>query len=257
VDYRKRPLASLPPLAPLDPVVILCGGRGTRLREHTEAIPKALVEIGGRPILWHVISIYSCQGFSRFLLLTGYKGELIADWARQASWPDGAQVECLDTGLETPTGGRVKLAEERLADGPFSLTYADGVADIDLSALTAFHREGDALATVTVVRPRLQFGIAEVDDADRVRAFQEKPRVDSWINGGFFCLEPGVFGYLSEDSVLEREPLERLAADGQLRAYRHQSFWDCMDTYKDATMLNDLWDSREPPWRVWEEEPAL
>jgi glucose-1-phosphate cytidylyltransferase len=243
-------------LAALEPVVILCGGRGTRLRERTESIPKALVEIGGRPILWHVISIYSSQGFRRFVLLTGYKGDLIADWVGQASWPDGARVDCLDTGLETPTGGRIKLAEERLGDGPFSLTYADGVADIDLAALIDFHRGGEALATVTVVRPELQFGVADLED-DRVQAFHEKPQVDEWINGGFFCFEPGVLEYLNEDSVLEREPLERLASDGQLRAYRHDGFWDCMDTYKDAVLLNDLWDSGEPPWRVWAEEPAL
>jgi glucose-1-phosphate cytidylyltransferase len=242
-------------VATLEPVVILCGGRGTRLRERTESIPKALVEIGGRPILWHVISIYSSQGHSRFLLLTGYRGELIADWARETPWPDGVEVDCLDTGLETPTGGRIKLAEERL-EGPFSATYADGVADIDLAALSRFHAEGDALATVTVVRPRLQFGVAEVDDADQVRAFHEKPQVDSWINGGFFCLEPGVFEYLTEESVLERKPLEGLANDGQLRAYRHQGFWDCMDTYKDAVLLNDLWEQGNPPWRVWSEEPV-
>jgi glucose-1-phosphate cytidylyltransferase len=244
-------------VASLEPVVILCGGRGTRLREHTESIPKALVEIGGRPILWHVISIYSSQGFSRFLLLTGYKGELIADWVRQSAWPDSTDIECVDTGLETPTGGRIKLAEERLGDEPFSVTYADGVADIDLSGLTAFHRGGEALATVTVVRPELQFGVADLDDEDRVRGFHEKPRVDSWINGGFFCFEPGVLDYLSEESVLEREPLESLASDGQLRAYRHEGFWDCMDTYKDAVLLNDLWDSGDPPWRVWTEEPAV
>ena len=243
-------------MAALDPVVILCGGRGTRLRERTESIPKALVEIGSRPILWHVISIYSHQGFSRFLLLTGYKGELIADWVEQTAWPAEVRVDCLDTGPETPTGGRVKLAGERLEGGPFALTYADGVADIDLGSLVEFHRQGDALATMTVVRPELQFGVAELE-ANRVRAFHEKPQVDSWINGGFFCVEPGALDYLSEDSVLEREPLERLARDGQLRAYRHRGFWDCMDTYKDAVLLNDLWESGDPPWRVWAEEPAL
>ncbi|MFL5907198.1 MAG: sugar phosphate nucleotidyltransferase [Solirubrobacterales bacterium] len=241
----------------LEPVVILCGGRGTRLRERTESIPKALVEIGGRPILWHVISIYSSQGFSRFLLLTGYKGEQIASWVKGTPWPDRVDVRCVDTGLETPTGGRIKLAAEQIGEQPFSVTYADGVADIDLSALGEFHRDGDRRATVTVVRPELQFGVADLGDEGLVRGFHEKPRVDSWINGGFFCFEPAVFDYLSEDSVLEREPLEGLAADGELRAYRHTGFWDCMDTYKDAVLLNDLWESGEPPWRVWSEEPAL
>jgi glucose-1-phosphate cytidylyltransferase len=243
-------------MAALEPVVILCGGRGTRLRERTESIPKALVEIGGRPILWHVISIYSSQGFSSFLLLTGYKGEQIAGWIASSPWPDRVEIECFDTGLDTPTGGRLKLAEERLGDGPFSATYADGVADVDLSQLEAFHREGNAISTVTVVRPELQFGVADLDEGGFVRGFQEKPRVDSWVNGGFFCFEPGVFSYLEEDSVLEREPLERLAADGELRAYRHEGFWDCMDNYKDAVLLNDLWNAGSPPWKVWTEEPV-
>jgi glucose-1-phosphate cytidylyltransferase len=237
-------------------VAILCGGRGTRLREHTESIPKALVEIGGRPILWHVISIYAAQGYRSFLLCTGYKGEQIASWVAQSDWPAEVEVTCVDTGLDTPTGGRIKLLEDHVDGEPFSATYADGVADIDLDALHATHRDGGRAATVTVVRPELQFGVAEIADDGGVRGFAEKPRLDHWINGGFFCFEPSVFDYLAEDSVLEREPLERLAADGELGAYRHDGFWDCMDTYKDAVLLNDLWATGDPPWKVWAEEPA-
>jgi glucose-1-phosphate cytidylyltransferase len=238
------------------PVVILCGGRGTRLQEHTRAIPKALVEIGGRPILWHVIRIFEAQGFSRFLLLTGYRGEMIEEFARAEPWAAGTEIACLDTGLDTPTGGRIALAAERLDGQAFCATYADGVADVDLSALLAFHRARGGLATMTVVRPYSQWGVALVGDDDRVKGFEEKPRVDYWINGGFFCFEPGVLEYLDESSVLEEEPLRRLAEGGELNAFRHDGFWDCMDTYKDAVVLNDLWESGSPPWRVWERDEA-
>jgi glucose-1-phosphate cytidylyltransferase len=234
------------------PVVILCGGRGTRLRERTESVPKALVEIGGRPILWHVIQIYAAQGFDRFLLATGYMGEAVAEFAAAERWPDGVRVEAVDTGLDTPTGGRVAALAGRLGDERFCATYADGVADVDLGALLDVHREHGALATVTVVRPDLQWGVAELADDDEVTGFVEKPRSEHWINGGFFCFEPGVLDYLTEDSVLEREPLTRLAADRQLRAFRHQGFWDCMDTYKDAVVLNDLWTAGRAPWRIWD-----
>lgn len=235
------------------PVVILCGGRGTRLRERTESVPKALVEIGGRPILWHVIQIYAAQGFERFLLATGYMGEAVEEFAGAERWPEGVRVECVDTGLDTPTGGRVAALADRLGGERFCATYADGVADVDLDALLEFHEEGGALATVTVVRPDLQWGVAELS-GDQVTGFVEKPRSEHWINGGFFCFEPGVFEYLGPDSVLEREPLSRLAADGHLHAYRHEGFWDCMDTYKDAVVLNDLWTAGRAPWRIWDAE---
>ena len=232
------------------PVVILCGGRGTRLQEHTREIPKPLVEIGGRPIVWHVIQLYALQGFRRFLLATGYRGELIERFAADGEWPDGVSVECVDTGPQTPTGGRIKLLEERLAgEETFCATYADGVADIDLDALLAFHAAHAATATMTVVRPHLQFGVTELDGDGRVTGFREKPRSEHWINGGFFCLRHGALDYLrSRHRPLEREPLQRMAAAGELRAYRHEGFWECMDTYKDAVALNDLWASGQAPW---------
>jgi glucose-1-phosphate cytidylyltransferase len=234
----------------VDTVAILCGGRGTRLQEHTRSIPKPLVEVGGRPILWHIVQIYASQGFRRFVLCLGYKGELIEDFVRTPDFAD-LDVVCADTGLDTPTGGRIKLVREHVGDGTFAATYGDGVSDIDLTDLAEHHAAHGGLATMTVVRPVLQFGITELNGDGLVRGFQEKPRSDHWINGGFFCFEAGVFEYLDETSVLEREPLERLAADGQLHAYRHEGFWDCMDTYKDAVLLNDLWAQDRAPWKVW------
>jgi glucose-1-phosphate cytidylyltransferase len=231
-------------------VAILCGGRGARLQEHTRSIPKPLVEIGGRPIVWHVIQIYLAFGFRRFLLLTGYKGEQIADFVAAEAWP--AEVECLDTGEDTPTGGRVHRAAAALGSERFCLTYADGVADIDLDALLRFHEGHGATATMTVVRPRLPFGVAEMNGDGVVRGFAEKPRSEHWVNGGFFCLEPRALELMTPDSVLEHAPLERLAAGGELRAYRHHGFWDCLDTYKDAVELNDLWTEGRAPWKVWD-----
>ncbi len=231
-------------------MAILCGGRGARLQEHTRAIPKPLVEIGGRPIVWHVVQIYLAHGFRDFVLLTGYRGEQIAEFVASEAWPAGARVRCLPTGEDTPTGGRLHRAAAELPGG-FCATYADGVADIDLGALLDYHHGHGAAATMTVVRPRLPFGVASLDGGGVVREFVEKPRSEHWVNGGFFYLEPGALSHLAATSVLEREPLEQLAAKGELRAYRHEGFWDCLDTYKDAVELNDLWAAGRAPWRTW------
>jgi glucose-1-phosphate cytidylyltransferase len=233
-------------------VAILCGGRGTRLQEQTQSIPKPLVEIGGRPILWHVLQIYLAQGFRRFVLLTGYRGAQVARFVAAESWPADAEVSCLQTGEHTPTGGRLLLAAEWIEEESFCAAYADGVADVDLAALLAYHASHGATATMTVVRPRLQFGIAELNGDGVVRGFVEKPRSEHWVNGGFFCFDRAALGLLAPDSVLEREPLERLAATGDLRAFRHEGFWDCLDTYKDAVELNDMWETGRAPWKIWD-----
>jgi glucose-1-phosphate cytidylyltransferase len=235
----------------IEHVAILCGGRGTRLQEHTQSIPKPLVEIGGEPIVWHVIQIYAAQGLTSFLLCTGYKGELIEEALSSRSWPEGIELRCVETGLETPTGGRIARVGPLLEGRPFCATYADGVADIDLQALIGFHQAHGDLATMTVVKPRLQFGVAELNGDGRVQGFREKPYSDHWVNGGFFCFEAGALRYIHDDSVLEREPFEALAAAGELHAYRHDGFWDCMDTYKDAVLLDDLWSRGAAPWKVW------
>jgi glucose-1-phosphate cytidylyltransferase len=195
--------------------------------------------------------IYAAQGLRRFVLCTGYLGEQIEQFVAEAEWPEPVDVECVDTGVETPTGGRIARVRDRVGEATFCAAYADGVADIDLAELTRFHRAHGALATMTVVRPELQFGVTELDGDGRVTGFHEKPRSDHWVNGGFFCFDPGVFDYLSESSVLERRPLEGLADDDELRAFRHTGFWECMDTYKDAVQLNDLWAGERPPWKVW------
>jgi glucose-1-phosphate cytidylyltransferase len=229
-------------------VVILCGGRGTRLHSADRELPKPLVEVGGMPILWHVVGIFAAQGLTRFTLCTGYRSDLLEAFVASAEWPADLDVACVPTGIDTPTGGRVHAVRELLDDGPFVVSYSDGLADLDLAALLERHRRDDVLGTVTVVQPELPFGVVDLDGAERVVGFHEKPRSEHWINGGFFVFEPGVLDYLRPDSVLEREPLEALAAAGELGAYRHEGFWRCMDTYKDAVALNDLWAAGAPPW---------
>jgi glucose-1-phosphate cytidylyltransferase len=225
-------------------VAILCGGKGSRMREGGESLPKPLVEIGGKPILWHVMSLYAGQGFDRFLLLTGNGAGKVEEFAADLPW----EVTCVDTGPETPTGGRVHRAREQLSGGTFCLTYADGVADIDLRALLAFHHEQGGSATITVVQPANPWGVADLD-GNAVSGFHEKPKLDSWVNGGFMVMEPRALEAIGPDDVLERKPLEQLARVNELFAYRHEGFWDCMDTYKDTLLLNELWHSGEAPWR--------
>ena len=195
-----------------------------------------------------MITIFARQGFTRFHPLTGYLGGMVDEFVKDEDWPPGVEVECLDTGIDTPTGGRLKLAEPLVHGSTFCATYADGVADIDLAALLDFHAASGRSATMTVVRPNIQWGVVSMGADGEVTGFIEKPRSEHWINGGFFCMEPSVFGFLDTDSVLERGPLEALAAAGDLGAYRHEGFWDCMDTYKDLVTLNDLWEKGQAPW---------
>ena len=229
------------------PVAILCGGKGTRMRESGDPLPKPLVEVGGRPILWHVMSLYAGQGLTRFVLLLGHGGDRLRAFASDLGEP--WDVECLDTGLDTPTGGRVVRARPELGGGAFCLTYADGLADLDIGRLLAFHEGHGGTATITVVRPRNPWGVAQLADGDRVTRFDEKPRLDRWVNGGFMVLEPRALDAIGPDHDLEREPLGSLAAHGELYAFRHEGFWDCMDTYKDTLLLNELWERGEAPWR--------
>jgi glucose-1-phosphate cytidylyltransferase len=231
-------------------VAILAGGAGTRLAEETGTRPKPMVEIGGRPILRHVMSIYARAGFREFVVACGYKGEMIrAHFGADRSREDGSTVDVVDTGLSTMTGGRVRRLRSRLADETFFLTYGDGLADLDVAELLAFHRAHGKIATVTAVRPPSRFGALTLD-GERVAEFSEKPQAgEGWINGGFFVLEPGIFDYLeSDETVLEREPLERLANDGELMAFRHEGFWQPMDTLREKRILEELWSSGRPPW---------
>jgi len=256
-------------------VAILAGGLGTRLAEETAVKPKPMVEVGGEPILWHIMKSYYAQGFNDFVIALGYKGNYIKEYFvnyrhRTSSLTvrmkegevqvyDGKcedwTVHMLDTGLETMTGGRVKRVAQFVGKEPFMLTYGDGVCNVDIERLLEFHRSHGKLATVTAVRPPARFGGIEFD-GDLVTSFQEKPQIgEGWINGGFFVLEPGVADYVEGDhTVFEKDVLEKLAAEGQLAAYRHEGFWQCMDTVRDMRLLQTLWDEGAAPWKLWSDD---
>jgi glucose-1-phosphate cytidylyltransferase len=194
--------------------------------------------------------LFASQGLTRFVLLLGYGADRIRTFAESlGDW----DVECVDTGLDTNTGGRVHRVADRLESGTFLLTYADGLADLDMKSLIDFHRRHGRAATMTVVRPRNPWGVAELRNDGRVAGFEEKPRLDSWVNGGFCVMEPAALGFVGPDDVLERRPFESMASAGELYAYRHEGFWDCMDTYKDTLLLNELWDRGDAPWRAFVE----
>lgn len=253
-------------------VVILAGGFGTRLSEETDLQPKPMVQIGGREILWHIMKGYAHYGVDEFVIALGYKGEVIKRYFLDYRFLNSSlsislatgdttviggesldwRVHLVDTGLETMTGGRLKRLASWVNDGTFMMTYGDGVGTVDIDRLREFHRSHGRLATVTAVRPPARFGGLEFD-GDLVRRFTEKPQIgEGWINGGFFVLEPEVLEYIEGDQTTwEREPLEQLAADGQLVAYRHEAFWQSMDTLRDVRLLESLWQSGQAPWKVW------
>jgi glucose-1-phosphate cytidylyltransferase len=254
-------------------VIILAGGRGSRLAEETDVRPKPMVEIGGRPILWHIMKLYGHYGYDDFGIALGYMGDYIKKWMvdqaglahdltvslgtgavrrHDGDSPEDWTVDLIDTGLNTNTGGRIKRMKPYINNETFMLTWGDGVSDIDLDDLLAFHRSHGKLVTMTAVRPRARFGHL-VMDGDAITEFNEKPEAgEGWINGAFFVVEPGALDYIDGDSShWESEPLENISKDGQLMAYRHTSFWQCMDTIREKELLQELWDSGNAPWKVW------
>jgi glucose-1-phosphate cytidylyltransferase len=260
--------------APL-PVAILAGGLGTRLSEETAQKPKPLVEIGGRPVIWHVMKHYDAYGMNEFAIALGYKKEAVIRYFLDLNTlgrdltvrtRDGSvsfhdkysdldwTVHLVDTGPDTSTGGRIKRLRPYLGNGTFMLTWCDGISNVNLAELLAFHRSHGRLATITVVRAPSRFGFVEMTADRGVRRFTEKPEHgDGWINGAFFVLEPAIFDYIAgDDTMWEREPLERLAADGELVGFQHHSFWQCMDTLREKTLLDELWCKGKAPWKTWE-----
>ena len=234
---------------------ILCGGKGTRLGGWGGGLPKPLLPVGDRPLLWHLMQIYAAQGHADFVLCLGHEQQQFVDYfAGAPAGSEGWRVDLVDTGTETQTGGRISRIADRIDGDRFFATYGDGLADIALDRLLAYHRSHGRVATLTAVRPHVNFGVARLDDDGRVLRFDEKPLMQEWVNGGFFVFERRVFDYLDEGSTLEREPLERLAAEGELMADRHEGFWSCLDTYKDHLVLNERWENGAAPWRIWQEQ---
>jgi glucose-1-phosphate cytidylyltransferase len=253
-------------------VVLLAGGFGSRISEQSESRPKPMIEIGQYPILWHIMNIYASHGFNEFVVACGYKSEVLKDYFHNffirhadyvVSLRDGKEeivrseapdwkIALVDTGLNTMTGGRLRRLRSWLGDEPFMVTYGDGVSNVDIKALVAYHRAQGKLATVTAVRPPARFGGLTIEGS-LVREFSEKPQSgEGWINGGFFVFEPKVLDYLADDAMsLEREPMERLAAEGQLAAFQHEGFWQPMDTLRDRRVLEALWESGKAPWKTW------
>jgi glucose-1-phosphate cytidylyltransferase len=256
-------------------VLLLAGGFGSRLSEETDIRPKPMVEVGDKPILWHIMKIYSHYGFNNFVVLLGYKGYYIKEYFTNyflhqsdvtvdlanngleyhgPNFVEPWKITLKDTGLNTMTGGRIKRAKKFIGNKTFMVTYGDGVGNINIEELLKFHKSHGKMATVTAVQPVGRFGAMALNDEDRVNIFAEKPKGDgSWINGGFFVFEPEFLDYIKNDeTILEREPLERLARDGQLMAYKHRGFWLPMDTLRDKKELNSLWATGKAPWKVWE-----
>ena len=254
-------------------VAILAGGFGTRLSEETDIRPKPMVEIGGKPILWHIMKHYSSYGFNEFVVLLGYKGYTIKEYFANyylhqsditidtkagkltvhSNDSEDWKITLVETGPETMTGGRVKRAEKYLAGETFMLTYGDGVSDVNVKKLVEFHQAQKKILTLTAIQPEGRFGVLDIGAGHKVQRFLEKPRGDgSWINGGFFVCEPGIFGYLrdGDKTIFERAPMETLAGEGQLSAYQHEGFWKCMDTLRDKQELNQMWASGKAPWMM-------
>tara|TARA_R110000868_G_scaffold153644_11_gene379200 strand:+ start:9654 stop:10424 length:771 start_codon:yes stop_codon:yes gene_type:complete len=254
-------------------VVILAGGYGTRISEESDFKPKPMIDIGGKPIIWHIMKHYSSYGFNEFVLLLGYKSYVVKEYfanyylhnsdvtidtAKKSievhnNYSENWKITLLETGLDTMTGGRVKRAKDYIGDEPFFLTYGDGVSDVNIKDLLNFHKEHGKKLTMTAIQPEGKFGALKIEDTNKVSSFLEKPKGDgAWINGGFFVCEPSVIDTIDGDStVFEKQPLESLAKGGELYSYKHHGFWKCMDTLRDKNHLNEMWSSSNAPWKTW------